>query len=102
MINCGKWSSHDEPPDFPFFKKAKVKGKQPVKQDSPSSDTTDMPRVSSQVTVATGSPSTKRLNRHAQCIDQLSKWHLLLEAGGITQTQYDELKESILDDMKQM
>ena len=99
MINCGKWSSHDEPPDFPFFNKAKkVKGKRHEKQDDRSDDATT--NVTSQVTVSTSSPSSKRLSRRAQCIDQLSKWHLLLEAGGITRTQYDELKESILDDMK--
>jgi len=37
-----------------------------------------------------------------QCIDQLSKWHVLLELGAITEAQYNELKATILDDIKHM
>ena len=44
----------------------------------------------------------KRLNMRTQCIEQLSKWHVLLESGAITQVQYEELKSSIIDDMKKM
>ena len=81
-------------PIFLFFKKAKkLKGKQQENQDGRSSEATT---VTSQVTVAASSPSSKCLSRRAQCIDQLSKWHLLLEAGGITQAQYEELKEFLM------
>jgi len=37
-----------------------------------------------------------------QCIDQLSKWHVLLESEAITEAQYNELKATILDDIKHM
>ena len=91
MINSGKWPSQDEPPDFPFFKKQE---KQKINQQTKSAaDAT--PQI-----VSASSPSSKRLNRRAQCIDQLSKWHMLFEGGGITQAQYEEFKESILQDMK--
>ena len=50
-------------------------------------------------TSSSGSP-TKRVGLRAQCIDQLSKWHPLLVAGGIDQAQYDELKDTILGDIK--
>ena len=47
----------------------------------------------------TNSPS-KRVGLRAQCIDQLSKWYALLIARGINQVQYDELKDTILGDIK--
>ena len=93
MINSGKCSSYNEPPNFPSFNRAKAK-KKPNEKEGIATDKV------SPTTTTPDSPSTKRLIRRAQCIDQLSKWHLLLEAGGITQAQYDELKESIIDDMK--
>ena len=37
-----------------------------------------------------------------QCIDQLSKRHVLLESGAITEAQYDDLKATILEDIKHM
>ena len=53
------------------------------------------------LSLGTNSP-TKRVGLRAQCIDQLSKWHALLTAGAIDQAQYDELKETILGDIKKM
>ena len=91
MLNVGKHSSYDEPPDFPFFKQPKQK----VKDTSSSASV----QPTSSTVSATNSP-TKRVGLRAQCIDQLSKWHALLNAGGIDQAQYDELKESILGDIK--
>lgn len=93
MINSGKWSSYDPPPELPFFKKSKGKEKP---KENPSNTSSSGASGS-----AAGSP-TKRLNLRMQCIDQLSKWHVLLESGAITQSQYEELKSTILDDIKHM
>ena len=96
MINSGKWSSYDAPPDLPFFKKPKDKEK-PIEKES------DMPEKSSCSTAASVANSpTKRLNLRMQCIDQLSKWHVLLESGAINKSQYEELKGTILEDIKHM
>lgn len=90
MLNVSKHSSYEEPPDFPFFKKCKEKVQVKDKvAASPSGST------------MSNSPS-KRVGLRTQCIDQLSKWHELLNAGAIDQTQYDELKETILGDIKKM
>ena len=89
MLNVGKHSSCDEPPDVPFFKRPKEK----PKDAGPS--VTLQPQTSS----SANSP-TKCVGLRAQCIDQLSKWHALLVAGGIDQAQYDKLKDTILGDIK--
>ena len=89
MLNVGRHSSYDEPPDFPFFKRPK--------NDKHSG--ASVSGTSSAVSTAADSP-TKRVGLRAQCIDQLSKWHALLIAGGIDQQQYDELKDTILGDIK--
>ena len=89
MLNVGKHSSYDEPPDFPFFKRPKEKAK------DAGASVSVQPSTSS----SANSP-TKRVGLRAQCIDQLSKWHALLTAGGIDQAQYDEFKDTILGDIK--
>jgi len=38
----------------------------------------------------------------SQCIEQLDRWHTLLEKGGITKEQYDELQATIFKDMQNM
>ena len=89
-IHNGKHSSMDEPPDLPFFTgRKKVSGS---RCDDPSTSSSD-----------SGSRSpTKRLNLRTECINQLSKWHSLLQGGTISQDQYDEMKDTIMEDMKSM
>ena len=83
-IQNGKHSSVDEPPDLPFFTGRKKSG------STSQCDTT-----------SSGSP-TKRLSLRTECINQLSKWHSLLQGGAISQDQYDEMKDTIMEDMKSM
>ena len=92
MLNVGKHHSYDEPPDYPFFKKHKER----INHASPNTS------VAATSTSSVANSPTKRFGLRAQCIDQLSKWHALLTAGGIDQAQYDELKETILGDIKKM
>ena len=88
ILNVGKHSSYDEPPDFPFVNWPKQKNK----EAGPS--VVVQPQTSS----STNSP-TKCVGLRAQYIDQQSKWHVLLVAGGIDQAQYNELKDTILGDI---
>ena len=87
-INSGKHSSTDEPPDFSFFTGRK-KSSGESHPDGPGS--------------SSGSRSpTKRLDHCTECINQLSKWHGLLQDGAISQEQYEEMKGTIMEDMKSM
>lgn len=49
--------------------------------------------------VSSSSPSTK-VSMHTQLIDQLEKWNKLHTNGAIDDTEYKELRESILTDIK--
>ena len=76
MYVMKKHDSLEIPPDKPFWKTPKT----------PSSNSTPV------------SPG-KRINLRGQCVDQLLKWHELLEKGAITKEQYDDFKSTILDDV---
>ena len=75
-----KHDSYDHhPPDKPFFKQHKEE----------------------QAASGTRSPE-KRIHYRSECMDQLDKWHSLLQRGVITQEQYSEMQESILSDIKKL
>ena len=76
MIHMKKHDSYEYPPDKPFF----------GKQRKPT-------------TAAALSPG-RRINMRSECIDQLEKWHKLMECGAISNEQYAELKDTILKDIK--
>ena len=44
----------------------------------------------------------QQINLHTECIDQLSKWHSLLQGGAMSEDKYDEMKDMIMEDMKSM
>ena len=67
LIQMGKHESYDSPPNKPFWKKPSGKH---------SSTSTDLA-----VTVSPG----KKVQLRDQLVEQLSKWHDLLEKGGINQ-----------------
>ena len=79
LIQMGKHSSYEKPPDKPFWKNCRA--------SSGSS--------SSGSTPASASPS-KRIQLRGQCVEQLLCWHELLERGAITQTVFDEMQASIM------
>ena len=43
----------------------------------------------------------KRVSLRTECIDQLNKWHGLLENHIITQEEYDKVQQTILKDIMQ-
>lgn len=79
MIQMKKHESLEVPPKKPFFRNCK-------KQVS----TSDRPGVS----------PGKRIELRSKCIDQLEKWHTLLERGAISNQEYAELHQTILGDIK--
>lgn len=96
LIQMGKHASYDDPPNLLFFRGHKSATRSPaiVKEGVPWSDT-----GGSCVSSVSMSPG-KRLQMRSQCIEQLDQWHTLLEKGGITQEQYDELQGKIFADMQ--
>ena len=84
MVQMGKHDSLEAPPNLPYFGRAKGK------RDSDSAPfEASMPCLSPE----------KRINLRTECMDQLSKWHCLLEKGAISQTQYDDFQKKILGDI---
>jgi len=82
MIQLGKHSSQMSPPNKRFFQ-------------------TSMSSVDANPGTLTRSPG-KKIKIRSECIDQLQKWHELLNCGAITQEQYDEFQDKILKDIRQL
>ena len=78
MIQLKNHDSYEVPPSKPFFKTKKAATTPPS------------------VTLSPG----KRISYKMECINQLDKWHSLLEKGVISKTQFDELQGTILNDNK--
>ena len=51
---------------------------------------------------AIGISPGKRINLRSECMQQLDKWHQLLEKGAITELEYKETQELILKEMKRL
>ena len=81
LIQMGKHRSYDCAPNKPFWKTPSGKNKK---------------APDSAVTVSPG----KKIQLQGQLVDQLLKWHDLLEKGGIDQKQYDEIRANIMGDVK--
>ena len=62
---------------------------------------TSMSSVDANPGTLTRSPG-KKIKIRSECIDQLQKWHELLNCGAITQEQYDEFQDKILTDIRQL
>lgn len=84
MIHMGKHTSYESPPDLPYFGKHK---QQNVLSETPA--------------VVALSPG-KRIHYRTECMDQLSKWHSLLEKGVVSEEQYSLLQASIMEDITKM
>ena len=67
MIQMRNYESYDNLPDKPFFR-SKATSSKPITSDSLSPG--------------------HRISYRSQCINQLDKWHLLMERGAISPEQY--------------
>ena len=79
MIHMGKHQSYENPPNLPYFGKQK-KAVDPETRTSSITDNSISPG--------------KQIQYQSECMDQLSKWHSLLERGIISQDQYGALQGS--------
>ena len=79
LIQMCKHSSYDVPPNKPFWK-------------------TRSKQISSGTEIAI-SPG-KRVNLRGQCVQQLLQLHELLEKGGISKEQYEDMKGTIMNEVK--
>ena len=111
LIELGKHESITCPPKKRFFQSPSTSTSS--SSGSPSAST---PTCSTATTAATSTCSTatcsspspfvsspgRRVSIRSECIDQLQKWHSLLDCGAITKEQYDELQSTILSDIKKL
>ncbi|XP_065914252.1 uncharacterized protein [Dysidea avara] len=100
LIQIGKQSSYDEPPDYPFFRGKKKKDNERVSESTSSNSvlTNSTTNATSVPTVVGISPG-KRINLRTECIQQLQQLGELLDKGNITSDQYEKLQETILSDI---
>jgi len=84
MINMGKHTSLENPPDKPFFRGNKKKS-----------------LLAADVDTADISPA-KRSNLRSQYMAQMKDWHALFESGAITREEYDDQKTKILEDLQKL
>ena len=88
MVQMQKHTSLEEPPSGRFFKtQSERKGGE---EESTTRSAPDPTALS----------SAKRVTLRTQCIEQLERWHQLMEKGGISKEQYDELQANILSEIK--
>ena len=88
MIHLGSHDSLDEPPDKPFWTGRRHhhdRKRQYVE------------------TVSTASPPKRsKVSVRSELLAQLDKWHKLSEAGVVGDSEYEDLKNNILSDIKQL
>ena len=98
MYQMKKHTSLEVPPSGRFFGKQVSKpSPHATKADAVPASEVCGPLISSNQTM---SPA-KRVALRTQCIEQLERWHQLMEKGGITKEQYDDLQDNILSEIKQ-
>lgn len=90
-IDIGKHTSYDNPPNLPFFVGKKPRSK-------------ECPPISATAVVTTSQPQSpgKRIRYRGECMDQLTKWHSLMEKGIITEEQYQGFVGKIVNDIEKM
>jgi len=95
LVQMGKHVSLQEPPDKPYFR-----GRKRTSSSVESNSSASTPERKKRATVAV-SPGRKVTIR-TELIDQLQKWHHLMESGAISESEYKELQQTILCDIKQL
>ena len=96
LIHLGKHESTDEPPDKPYWRGRR--------RQQPTVTTSELPpakRIAPSNT-GTGVSPTKKVSVRSELLDQLAKWHKLNETGVVTDGEYEDLKKTILSDIKQL
>ena len=90
----GQHSSYATPPNKRFYKTIK-KANSATDSDAITSATANS---ASTLSVSPG----KRVNLRGQCVQQLLQLHQLLERGGISKQQYDDMQSTIMGDVRSL
>jgi len=98
LIQLKRHSSLDTPPDYPFFFRGR-KEKQDSELSAESKVSTSPKRGDSSSPVPRVSLG-KQLGMRSQCLDQLGKCIDILDKGGLSQVEFNELQKAILADIK--
>ena len=93
MVHLKTHDSLEEPPDKPFFR-----GRKRQSCTGREGSTPDSKRAA----VSTGVSPGRKVNIRSELINQLDKWHRLLDSGVVSKEEYDELKGKILSDIKEL
>lgn len=86
MVQMKSWKSLDKPPNKPFFK---LDGRK-------RSSTEEVSPAHKKLSVSPG----KKARVRSELIEQLDKFHKLKESGAVSSTEYEELRSTILSDIK--
>ena len=100
MVELGKHDSISQPPKKRFFQIRGDSESSPASSSHSSAASTSASTASTPSTLVT-SPG-RRVSIRSECIDQLKKWHALLDCGAITKEQYDEIQGTILSDVRKL
>ena len=100
LVSMGKHESLEIPPDKPFFRGRKSFAKS---NEKPSKVTPTTPDNSGSPTVEKpGCSPVRRSNLRSQYMQQLKEWHSLYEIGAISQHEFEEQKQTILEDLNKL
>ena len=104
LIEMGKHESVIQPPKKRFFQSPPTTESISALQGSPSHPSTSKSPTTSPIRRATTLVSSpgRRVSIRSECIDQLQKWHSLLDCGAITKELYEELQGTILSDIRKL
>ena len=101
MIEMGKHDSITEAPRKQLFQSSEKSSESSVPASSSTSSSKFSATISNTAPTLVESPG-HRVSIRSECIDQLQKWHALLDCGAISEEQYDELQATILSDIRKL
>lgn len=112
LIEMGKHDSITQAPKKRFFQSpsSSANSSGEVSKSASSSSGKSAANTSFSATCTTSSTTPaivvtspgRRVSIRSECIDQLQKWHALLDCGAISKDQYDELQATILSDIRKL
>lgn len=83
LLHMKKHDSYDHPPNKPFFRQSKA-----------------IQKLAGVSSTESGMSPAKKIHLRTELIEQLGKWHSLMERGAISEEQFQSMKETIIVDMK--
>ena len=101
MIELGKHNSISQPPKKRFFQ-SQEHSESTSEASHSSASTSTGASISTAATPTLVTSPGRRVSICSECIDQLKKWHSLVDCGAITKEQHDEIQGTILSDVRKL